>query len=51
VEIVVPVSAPVPCSSSSISDTIASKSAVASGWKTIAATPLVSMPCPVDSVT
>ena len=44
-------SAPVPASSSSISATIASKSAVASGWKTIAATPFVSIPCPVDSVT
>jgi len=36
---------------SSISATIDSKSAVASGWKTIAATPFVTIPCPVASVT
>src|SRR5262249_53716512 len=51
VEIAVPESAPVDARSCSISVAIAPKSAVASGWKTIAATPCVVIRCAVSSVT
>ena len=46
---VVPVSSPVPRTTSSISLTIWAKSPVASGWKTIAAEPRVLIPGPVSS--
>ena len=48
---VVPVSSPVPARTSSVSETISSKSAVASGWKTIAALPARAQPEPVSIVT
>ena len=47
----VPVSSPVLFTSSSISATMPSKSAVPSGWKTIAALPAVLSPISVSSVT
>src|SRR3954447_6167369 len=48
---VVPVSPPVACRTSSMSLTIASKSAVPSGWNTIAALPEDFRPTSVSSVT
>jgi hypothetical protein len=48
---VVPLSAAVPLTTSSMSRTIESKSAVASGWKTIAAVPRGVSPIDVSSVT
>src|SRR5829696_5434201 len=48
---VVPVSEPVPCTTSSMSRTICSKSAVASGWNTMADLPVLVRPSCISSVT
>src|ERR1700709_2271130 len=48
---VVPASEPVPCPTSSMSRTMPSKSAVASGWKTIAALPALCCSSVISSVT
>ena len=46
-----PVSSPVPLTTSSMSLTMPSKSAVASGWKTIAAWPVVVSSSSISSLT